>query len=98
MTVKAVSFVAASGTGKTALVAQVIAELKRRGYLGRVLKHDAHRFDIDHPGKDSFRFTAAAVELDPDVPRLDLNDPVGGADVVARRCHLAQTGNSGPER
>ncbi len=56
---KAVSFVAKSGTGKTTLLEKVIAELSRRGYRVGVIKHDAHRFDIDHPGKDSHRMTAA---------------------------------------
>jgi molybdopterin-guanine dinucleotide biosynthesis protein B/molybdopterin-guanine dinucleotide biosynthesis protein len=62
MTVKAVSFVAKSGTGKTTLLEKVIAELKRRGYRVGVIKHDAHRFDIDHPGKDSHRLTAAGAD------------------------------------
>lgn len=58
----AVSFVARSGTGKTTLLEKVIAELKRRGWRLGVIKHDAHRFDIDHPGKDSHRFTAAGAD------------------------------------
>ncbi len=62
MSVKAVSFVAKSGTGKTTLLEQVIVELKRRGYRVGVIKHDAHRFDIDHPGKDSYRLTAAGAD------------------------------------
>lgn len=62
MTVKAVSFVAKSGTGKTTLLEMVIASLKERGYRVGVVKHDAHRFDIDHPGKDSYRLTAAGAD------------------------------------
>jgi len=62
MTVKAVSFVAKSGTGKTTLLTKVIASLKGRGYKIGVVKHDAHRFDIDHPGKDSYRLTAAGAD------------------------------------
>jgi len=62
MTVKAVSFVAKSGTGKTTLLEKVIASLKERGYKVGVVKHDAHRFDIDHPGKDSYRLTAAGAD------------------------------------
>ncbi|BCS51868.1 molybdopterin-guanine dinucleotide biosynthesis protein B [Geobacter sp. SVR] len=62
MTVKAVSFVAKSGTGKTTLLEKVIASLKDRGYRVGVVKHDAHRFDIDHPGKDSYRLTAAGAD------------------------------------
>lgn len=62
MIAKAVSFVAKSGTGKTTLLEKVIAELKQRGYRIGVIKHDAHRFDIDHPGKDSHRLTAAGAD------------------------------------
>ena len=62
MTTPAVSFVAKSGTGKTTLVIEVIAELKRRGYRVGALKHDAHRFEIDHQGKDSQRMTAAGAD------------------------------------
>lgn len=60
--VPAVSFVAKSGTGKTTLMEQVISELKRRGWRVGAIKHDAHRFDIDHPGKDSYRLTAAGAD------------------------------------
>ncbi len=59
---RALSFVAKSGTGKTTLLEQVIAGLKGRGWRIGVIKHDAHRFDIDHPGKDSYRLTAAGAD------------------------------------
>jgi molybdopterin-guanine dinucleotide biosynthesis protein MobB len=59
---KAVSFVAKSGTGKTTLLEKVIAELKKSGWRVGVIKHDAHRFDIDHPGKDSYRLAAAGAD------------------------------------
>jgi molybdopterin-guanine dinucleotide biosynthesis protein MobB len=62
VTIKAVSFVAKSGTGKTTLLEKVITCLKERGYRVGVIKHDAHRFDIDHPGKDSHRLTAAGAD------------------------------------
>lgn len=59
---KAVSFVAKSGTGKTTLLEKLITELKGRGYRVGAIKHDAHQFDIDHPGKDSHRLTAAGAD------------------------------------
>jgi len=62
MITRSVSFVAKSGTGKTTLLEKVIAELKSRGYRVGVIKHDAHRFDIDHPGKDSHRLTQAGAD------------------------------------
>ncbi len=57
------TFVAHSGTGKTTLVEKLIAELTRRGWSIGALKHDAHRFDIDHSGKDSWRFTQAGASI-----------------------------------
>jgi molybdopterin-guanine dinucleotide biosynthesis protein MobB len=62
VTGKTVAFVAPSGTGKTTLLEKLIAELKRRGRRVGALKHDAHRFDIDHPGKDSHRLAAAGAD------------------------------------
>ena len=58
----AIGFVGWSGVGKTTLIEQVIAELKARGYRVGALKHDAHRFTIDVPGKDSYRFTTAGAD------------------------------------
>jgi len=63
MAAHVVSFVAKSGTGKTTLLEKVISHLKERGYKIGVVKHDAHRFDIDHPGKDSHRLTAAGADI-----------------------------------
>ncbi|MEN8008297.1 MAG: molybdopterin-guanine dinucleotide biosynthesis protein B [Candidatus Krumholzibacteriota bacterium] len=59
----AVAFVARSGTGKTTLVEWLIGEIRARGYRIGALKHDAHRFEIDRPGKDSARFTEAGAEI-----------------------------------
>ena len=57
------SVVAFSGTGKTTLLEKLIAELKRRGLRLAVIKHDAHEFDVDHEGKDSWRFTRAGADI-----------------------------------
>ncbi|MBI5594289.1 MAG: molybdopterin-guanine dinucleotide biosynthesis protein B [Deltaproteobacteria bacterium] len=57
-----ISVVAKSGTGKTTLLEKLISELKRRSYRVGVLKHDAHRFEIDHEGKDSWRLTQAGAD------------------------------------
>ena len=59
----AVAFVAWSGTGKTTLVARLIAVAKSRGLTVGALKHDAHEFSIDRPGKDSYRFTEAGATV-----------------------------------
>ena len=57
------TFVAHSGTGKTTLLEKVIVELTSRGWSIGALKHDAHRFDIDRPGKDSWRMTQAGAAI-----------------------------------
>lgn len=57
--VPAVLFSAYSGTGKTTLIERLIPALVKRGIKVGVVKHDAHRFQIDKPGKDSYRFSQA---------------------------------------
>lgn len=48
-----------SGAGKTTLLVRLIPELNRRGLSVSTLKHAHHDFDVDQPGKDSFRHRAA---------------------------------------
>ncbi|MCF6177827.1 MAG: molybdopterin-guanine dinucleotide biosynthesis protein B [Geopsychrobacter sp.] len=57
------TLVARSGTGKTTLLVKLIAELTARGWTVGALKHDAHKFTIDHEGKDSWRMAAAGAAL-----------------------------------
>ena len=57
-----VSFAAPSGTGKTTLVTKLIAELKARGRRVGAIKSDAHRVELDKPGKDTFRMREAGAE------------------------------------
>ena len=57
------SFVAFSGTGKTTLIEKLIAELKLRDLRVAVIKHDAHEFEIDREGKDSWRFSQAGADV-----------------------------------
>ncbi len=47
-------FCAWSGTGKTTLLTKLIPLLSASGLQVGVIKHAHHRFDIDHPGKDSY--------------------------------------------
>ncbi len=51
-----------SNTGKTTLIEGLIKIFKQRNYSVGVLKHDAHKFDIDKEGKDSYRFTQAGAD------------------------------------
>lgn len=58
-----VTLVAPSGTGKTTLLIKLIAELTRRGWTVGALKHDAHKFEIDHQGKDSWKMAQAGAAI-----------------------------------
>ena len=54
-----VGFAGYSGSGKTTLVEKLIPALKKRGLRVSVVKHAHHKFDIDRPGKDTFRHREA---------------------------------------
>jgi len=54
-----IGFAAFSGTGKTTLLTQLIPILKHHGLSIGLIKHSHHNFQIDQPGKDSFRLRAA---------------------------------------
>ena len=56
---KVVGFAGFSGSGKTTLVESLIPALKLRGLRVSVVKHAHHKFDIDHPGKDTYRHREA---------------------------------------
>jgi molybdopterin-guanine dinucleotide biosynthesis protein B len=57
--VPVISMVGKSGVGKTTALERVIREIKRRGYKVGTIKHDTHGFDVDRPGKDSWRHAQA---------------------------------------
>jgi len=58
-TLPIVSIVGKSKSGKTVLMEQLIDEFKRRGYKVVTLKHSRGGMEIDHPGKDSWRYAQA---------------------------------------
>jgi molybdopterin-guanine dinucleotide biosynthesis protein B len=60
---KMVSFVAAaSNSGKTTLIEKVVRILKGRGLRIAVAKHASKGFELDRPGKDSWRFREAGAD------------------------------------
>ena len=52
-------FAGYSGSGKTTLIEQLIPRLVGRGLVVSLIKHAHHSFDIDQPGKDSWRHRQA---------------------------------------
>ena len=56
---KAIAFVGQSGSGKTTLIERLIPLMAQRGLTVSALKHAHQGFDLDRPGKDSFRLRAA---------------------------------------
>ena len=56
---KIVGFAGYSGSGKTTLLEQLIPRFVARGLKVSVIKHAHHQFDIDVPGKDSYRHRQA---------------------------------------
>jgi molybdopterin-guanine dinucleotide biosynthesis adapter protein len=51
-----------SGAGKTTLLTRVIPHFLGQGLRVSVIKHAHHKFDVDTPGKDSWRHREAGAE------------------------------------
>jgi molybdopterin-guanine dinucleotide biosynthesis adapter protein len=58
-----VSIVGKSDSGKTTLLEKLVKQLTFRGYRIGTIKHDAHSFEIDHEGKDSWRHKQAGAAV-----------------------------------
>ena len=56
---KIFGFAGYSGSGKTTLIEQLIPLFTARGVTVSLIKHAHHTFDIDQPGKDSYRHRQA---------------------------------------
>ena len=52
---KVFGFAGWSGSGKTTLIEKLIPLLVQRGLKVSLIKHAHHTFDVDQPGKDSYR-------------------------------------------
>lgn len=60
MPIPVVTLIGKSGSGKTTLLEKLVSEFKSRQYRIATIKHHSHAgFDIDVPGKDSWRFAQA---------------------------------------
>ena len=56
---KVFGFAGWSGSGKTTLIEQLIPRFVMQGLTVSLIKHAHHNFDIDRPGKDSYRHREA---------------------------------------
>lgn len=56
---KVIAIAGYSGSGKTTLIEKVIPALVMEGLKVSLIKHAHHEFDLDHPGKDSWRHREA---------------------------------------
>lgn len=54
-----ISFVGHSGSGKTTFIEKLIPLLVRAGVKAAIIKHDVHGFEMDKPGKDTWRHKKA---------------------------------------
>ncbi|MBK1728461.1 molybdopterin-guanine dinucleotide biosynthesis protein MobB [Halorhodospira halophila] len=51
-----------SGAGKTTLLTGLVTQMRSAGWSPAVVKHAHHGFDMDRPGKDSYRVREAGAE------------------------------------
>jgi molybdopterin-guanine dinucleotide biosynthesis protein B len=63
MTAPILSIVGKSDSGKTTLIEKLIPELRHMGIRVGTVKHDVHGFEMDHPGKDSWRHKQAGASV-----------------------------------
>jgi molybdopterin-guanine dinucleotide biosynthesis protein B len=92
-----VSIVGYSGSGKTTLIEKLISALKQRVLRVGTIKHDVHGFEMDRPGKDSWRHKQAGasttiitsprqigmvMDADHDHHPLELLPLMAGMDIV----------------
>jgi molybdopterin-guanine dinucleotide biosynthesis protein B len=92
-----VCIVGFSGSGKTTVMVGLVAVLKERGLCVGTIKHDVHGFEIDRPGKVSWRHKQASalttiisspaqigmvMDVDPDHQPLELVPLLGEIDIV----------------
>jgi len=58
-----VQIVGYKNTGKTTMVCRLTEQFKQAGYKVGTIKHDAHSFDMDRPGTDTWLHQAAGADM-----------------------------------
>jgi len=60
--VKLFGIVGWKNSGKTTLVARLVTDLKSRGFSVSTMKHAHHAFDLDQPGRDTYKHREAGAQ------------------------------------
>ena len=63
MPCRVIQVVGYKNTGKTTLIERLTDRLTCNGYIVGTIKHDAHHFDTDHPGTDTWRHRKAGAQM-----------------------------------
>ena len=79
-----VAIVGKSDSGKTTLIEKVVPQLVKLGLRVGTVKHDAHSFEIDHPGKDSWRHGQAGATQPTPSPRRSVSPSSPGSTASCR--------------
>ncbi len=58
-----IAFTGRSGSGKTTIIEKLTALCAGRGLRVGIVKHMRHEFDIDHPGKDTYRYMSSGAAV-----------------------------------
>ena len=78
-----IGFSGFSGSGKTTLIEKLIPIFKEKKLSIAVIKHDAHDFEIDREGKDTWRFREAGAD------RVYISSATKSAR-MSRRCYTLE--------
>ena len=57
-----ISIVGKQNAGKTTLIKGLIPKLKEQGYRVGTLKYNIRKFDIDHEGKDTYKYSNSGAD------------------------------------
>ena len=57
-----ISIVGQKNAGKTTLLKDLIPKLKEQGYRVGTLKYNIRKFDIDHEGKDTYKYSNSGAD------------------------------------
>mgnify|MGYP003983673881 FL=1 len=57
-----ISIAGKQNAGKTTLIKDLIPKLKEQGYRVGTLKYNIRKFDIDHEGKDTYKYSSSGAD------------------------------------